>query len=90
MPNRYQRPCSSQILSHLRAIRPARNARNAPSTPGIIAAVSRAVVETCSALTRRSTSRAITGGVRTTAKAKLKFSAFDREIRERSAVDMVR
>jgi len=78
MPNRYQRPPSSQRLSHRNASRPARKAKKpAPSTLGSAAEASSPAPRIRSARTRRSSSRTTTGGVSTTARAKLKASVRD-------------
>lgn len=75
MPKRYQRPLSSQLLSYFRASTPAANAKIAPRTPGVTAEITFALPWICSTRINLHASRAIAGGVRTTASAKLKSSA---------------
>src|SRR5260370_853078 len=72
MPKRCQRPVSSQRLSHFKARRPATNATSAPSKVRNATEPSAAPPLAC---LRRITSRMTTGGVSTTASAKLKSSA---------------
>src|ERR1700727_66016 len=89
MPNRYQRPPSSQRLSHFKARRPARNATTAPNrlenateARSVVPCVSREWIS-------RIASRTTTGGVKTTANAKLKASARDLATLSSIAVEMV-
>jgi hypothetical protein len=89
MPNRYQRPASSQPLSHFNARSPAKKAQIVPRMLGIIAEARLVIPLIRFARTRRMVSRITTGGVSTTANAKLKSSASDLATPASSAVEMV-
>src|ERR1035441_3212649 len=77
IPNRYQRPPSSHRLSHFKAKRPERKATTAPSRLRSATELRSVVPLTGADRISRITSRATTGGVKTTAKAKLNASARD-------------